>query len=162
MSKETGTHMISKHHCDRRTRRGCKDRCININADQIRWRWSPFFYGNISGANQPLRANYGNFNLSHQINIQGEGRREVERWICKSVITQSKGRVQIVKLSNPPYSLDVDPITQIWVSIVCTERLVCTWYVPLTEIVLCLIKRRVNCTHHTTTCQVGANWSNNL
>ena len=113
MSKETGTHMISKHHCDRRTRRGCKDRCININADQIRWRWSPFFYGNISGANQPLRANYGNFNLSHQINIQGEGRREVGRGICKSVITQSKGRVQIVKLSNPPYSLDVDPVVQI-------------------------------------------------
>ena len=28
--------------------------------------------GNISGANQPLRANYANFNLGHQINIQGE------------------------------------------------------------------------------------------
>ena len=26
---------------------------------------------NISGANQPLRANYENFNLDHQINIQG-------------------------------------------------------------------------------------------
>ena len=33
--------------------------------------------GNISDANQHLRANYRNFNLSHQINIQGEGRREV-------------------------------------------------------------------------------------
>ena len=41
-----------------------------------------------------------------------------------------QGRVQIVKLPNPPYPLDVDPITQIEVSIVCTERLVCTWYVP--------------------------------
>ena len=30
-----------------------------------------YFYGNVSGANQPLRANYGNFNLSHWINIQG-------------------------------------------------------------------------------------------
>ena len=47
--------------------------------------------GNISGANQPLRANYENFNLGHQINIQGEGRREVGGRICKSVITQSKG-----------------------------------------------------------------------
>jgi len=31
--------------------------------------------GNILGANQHLRANYENFNLGHQINIQGEGRR---------------------------------------------------------------------------------------
>ena len=37
-----------------------------------------------------------------------------------------QGRVQIVKLINPPYLLDVDPMTQIEVSIVCTERLVCT------------------------------------
>ena len=34
--------------------------------------------------------------------------------------------VQIVKLLNPPYPLDVDPMIQIKVSIVCTERLVCT------------------------------------
>ena len=31
----------------------------------------------VLGANQSLRANYENFNLDHQINIQGEGRREV-------------------------------------------------------------------------------------
>ena len=37
-----------------------------------------------------------------------------------------QGRVQIVKLPNPPYPLDVDPMAQIEVSIVCTERLVCT------------------------------------
>jgi hypothetical protein len=30
-----------------------------------------FLEGNILGANQPLRANYENFNLDHQINIQG-------------------------------------------------------------------------------------------
>ena len=48
--------------------------------------------GNISGANQPLRANYENFNLGHQINIQEEGRREVGGEICESLITQSKGR----------------------------------------------------------------------
>ena len=36
-----------------------------------------------------------------------------------------QGRVQIVKLLNPPCPLDVDPMTQIEVSIVCIERLVC-------------------------------------
>jgi len=30
-----------------------------------------FNFGNISGANQPLRANHANFNLGHRINIQG-------------------------------------------------------------------------------------------
>ena len=34
--------------------------------------------------------------------------------------------VQIVKLPNLPYPLDVDPMTQIEVFIVCTKRLVCT------------------------------------
>jgi len=37
-----------------------------------------------------------------------------------------QGRVQIVKLTNPPYLLDVDPMTQIEVFIFCTERLICT------------------------------------
>jgi len=46
--------------------------------------------GNISGTNQHLRANYENFNLGHQINIQGEERREVGGGICKNVITQYK------------------------------------------------------------------------
>ena len=36
-----------------------------------------YIYGNISGANQPLRVNYGNLNLGHQINIQEEGCRDV-------------------------------------------------------------------------------------
>jgi hypothetical protein len=31
---------------------------------------STFIFGNISGANQPLRENYGNFNLSHMMLIQ--------------------------------------------------------------------------------------------
>ena len=35
-------------------------------------------------------------------------------------------RIQIVKLHNLPYLLDVDPMTKIEVSIVYTERLVCT------------------------------------
>ena len=36
------------------------------------------FIGNISGANQSLRANRVNFNLGHRINIQGEARGEWE------------------------------------------------------------------------------------
>ena len=40
-----------------------------------------------------------------------------------------QARIQIVKLPNPPYPLDVNPITQIEISIVCTERLVCILYV---------------------------------
>ena len=36
-----------------------------------------FLIGNILGANQPLRVNYGNFNLGHRINIQRKGRRGV-------------------------------------------------------------------------------------
>ena len=71
-----------------------------------------------------LRTNYRNFNLGHQISIQEEGHREVGGEICESVITQ--GQVQIVKLPNLPYPLDVDPIIQIEVFIVCTKRLVCT------------------------------------
>ena len=38
------------------------------------------YVGNVSGANQPLHANYENFNLSHQINIQGEERRWEEEF----------------------------------------------------------------------------------
>ena len=82
--------------------------------------------GNVSGANQPLRANYGNFNLVHQINIQGEGAQRAGRGICKSVITQSKGGRLIVKLLNSPHPLDVDPVAQIEVCTVSTKRLVCT------------------------------------
>ena len=76
--------------------------------------------GNISGAN------HANFNLGHWINIQGEGRMGVGRGICKSVIIQSKGGRLIVKLLNPPCSLDVDLVAQIEVCTICTERLVCT------------------------------------
>jgi len=82
--------------------------------------------GNILGANQPFRANYGNFNLGHRINIQGKGHRRVGGGICKKCDYPIQERVQIRKLPNPPYPLDVDPMTQIEVSIVCTERLVCT------------------------------------
>ena len=69
--------------------------------------------GNISGANQPLRANYANFNLGRRINIQGEGRKGVGGGICKSVITQSTCGQLIVKLPNPPCPLDVDPVIEV-------------------------------------------------
>ena len=44
-----------------------------------------------------------------------------------------QGWVQIVKLPNPSYPLDVNLMAQIEVSIVCTERLVCTCYVPVNK-----------------------------
>jgi hypothetical protein len=89
--------------------------------------------GNISSGNPPLRANYGNFNLSHTILIQGRaherwkgwfakfmvgGRRDLQRWFCKSLLP-------------PPLSVPLNPhrVTQIEVSIVCMKRLVSTWYV---------------------------------
>ena len=42
-----------------------------------------------------------------------------------------QGRVQIVKLPNPLYPLDDDPMTQIEVSIVCMKKLVCTSYIAI-------------------------------
>jgi len=81
---------------------------------------------NISGANQHLRANPANFNLSHQIKHPTGGAEGVEEGICKSAITESKGGQLIVKLPNPRMPLDVDPMVQIEVSIVCTKMLVCT------------------------------------
>jgi hypothetical protein len=91
--------------------------------------------GNISSGNRPLHANYGNFNLSHTILIQGRahgrwkgwfanfkggGRRDLQRWFCKS------------PLPPPMISLlDQHCVTQNEVSIVCMERLVSTWYVAL-------------------------------
>ena len=39
--------------------------------------------GNISGANYPLRGNYANFNLNHQINIQGGAQGEWEGGFAK-------------------------------------------------------------------------------
>jgi len=52
----------------------------------------PYIYiyiliGNISGANQPIRGNYVNFNLGHRINILGESTGGVGGGICKNVIT---------------------------------------------------------------------------
>ena len=83
------------------------------------------YVGNISGANQPLRANYGNFNLDHQINIQGVwGLVNFTIWTCPEIgnhtFTNSPSHLSTF------LPLNVDLIAQIEVSIVCTERLVCT------------------------------------
>ena len=67
--------------------------------------------GNISDANQYFRINYGNFNLGHQINIQGEGRKVVRGEDLQKCDCPIQRWVQIVKLPNPPCSLDVDPMT---------------------------------------------------
>ena len=74
----------------------------------------------------PLYANHKNSNLSHRINIQGEGAQRRVRGDLQKCDYPIQGRVQIVKLSNPPCPLDIDPTTQIEVSIVCTEMLICT------------------------------------
>jgi hypothetical protein len=41
-------------------------------------------FGNVSGGNQPLRANYENFNLSHTMLIRRDTQRRWEEWIAKA------------------------------------------------------------------------------
>ena len=50
------------------------------------------------------------------------GARGVEVGICKSVITESKSGRLIVKLPPSSCPLDLDPVVQIGVSIVCIRR----------------------------------------
>jgi hypothetical protein len=93
-----------------------------------------FMLGNISGGNQPLHANYENFNLSHTMLIQrrshgrwkgwftkfmGGGSRDLQRWFRKSPLPPP--------MRSP---LDQHRVTQIEVSIVCMKRSVSTRYVP--------------------------------
>ena len=64
--------------------------------------------------------------MYHQIKIpkggeQRGGRRNLQK--CNYPIQE---RIQIIKLLNLPYFLDVYPMTQIKVSIVYTNKLVCT------------------------------------
>ena len=59
--------------------------------------------------------------------VQRGGRRDLQKCDCPII----QGRIQIVKLSNPSYPLDVDPMIQIDVSIVCTKILICTWYIHI-------------------------------
>jgi hypothetical protein len=53
---------------------GCS---MNIRALMSRGLEFHFWFGNISSGNQPIRANYRNFNPNHTILIQ---RRTHERW----------------------------------------------------------------------------------
>ena len=94
---------------------------ISYFSDQSNW--------GVLGANQSLRTNYENFNLSYWINIQrvwGLGNFTI--WPPFGLCNHT--------FANPPFHLsaplplDVDLMLQIEVSIVCTERLVCTSYVP--------------------------------
>ena len=64
------------------------------------YRYHALQEGNISGANQPLRTNYRNFNLDHQINIQGGGAQRGGRGDLQKSDYPIQGRVQIVKLPN--------------------------------------------------------------
>ena len=64
-------------------------------------------------------------NLDYRINIQGSAQEEWERDLQKCDLRRPGGRL-IVKLLNPPYSLDVDPVVQIEVCTICMKMLVCT------------------------------------
>jgi hypothetical protein len=91
--------------------------------------------GNVSGGNQPLRANYRNFNRSHTMLIQRRAHRRWEGWFAKVPL-------QIIPPTSHEFctspllpfmnlSLDQHHVVPIEISIVCTEGLVSTWYVPL-------------------------------
>ena len=78
--------------------------------------------GNISGANKSLRANRANFNLGHRINIQGV-------WGVGNFTINRPPVITLLQIPLPPSlhtPLDFDPVAQIEVCTVCTERLVCT------------------------------------
>jgi hypothetical protein len=92
------------------------------------------FLGNVSSGNQPLCANYGNFNLSHTMLIQRRDHGRWEGW-CAKLIRGGRDDLQMhfCKSPLPPPMippLDQHRVAQIEVSIVCTEELVSTWYVP--------------------------------
>jgi hypothetical protein len=72
--------------------------CENKKKSHLR---KPSYQANISSGNQPLCANYGNFNINHTILIQGRtherwegwfakfmggGRDDLQRYFCKSLL----------------------------------------------------------------------------
>jgi hypothetical protein len=94
----------------------------------------PKMMGNISGGNQPLCANYGNFNRSYTMLIQGKTYRKWEGW-CAKVTRGGRDDLQkhLCKSPLPPPMsppLDQHRVAPIDVSIVCTEGLVSTSYIP--------------------------------
>jgi hypothetical protein len=93
-----------------------------------------FHWGNVPGGNQPLCANYGNFNLSHTMLIQRRAHRRWEGWFAKVSlqITPPTSHEFYTSPLPPLMNLPLDQyrVALIEVSIVCTEGLVSTWYVP--------------------------------
>jgi hypothetical protein len=90
--------------------------------------------GNVSSENRPLRANYGNFNLSQTMLIQRRAHGRWEGWFAKvhlQIIPSTSHEFCTWPLP-PSISLPLDQhhVVQIEVSIVCTEGLVSIWYVP--------------------------------
>jgi hypothetical protein len=85
-----------------------------------------FLLGNISSGNQPLRANYGNFNLSHTILIQGRAYGRWKGWFAK-FMGDGRGDLQrcFCKLLLPP-PLNA-PLGQHRVSQIETRR---GWFPP--------------------------------
>jgi hypothetical protein len=69
--------------------------------------------GNISGGNQPLRANYGNFNLSHMMLIQRRSHGRWKGWFAKPPL-QSR-LPPPMNFVNHPFHL---PWTLPWIKIV--------------------------------------------
>jgi hypothetical protein len=105
-----------------------------VTTSFVYFRFMRYIKGNISGRNQPLRANYGNFNLSHRMLIQGKTYRRWEGW-CVKFMRGGRDDLQTHFCKSPlppPMSppLDQYHVAQIEVSIVCMEMLVSTWYVP--------------------------------
>jgi hypothetical protein len=93
--------------------------------------------GNISGGNQPLCANYGNFNRSHTMLIQQKTYRRWEGW-CAKLIRGGRDDLQKNFCKSPLPPPMSPPLAQhratlIEVSIVCTEGLVSTWYVQIIQ-----------------------------
>ena len=84
---------------------------------------TPFKCGNISGANQPIRANRANFNLGHWINIQGGVQGELDNFIINRLPLITL--LQITPLTPLLTPLNVDPVAQIKVCTICTKELVC-------------------------------------
>jgi hypothetical protein len=116
---------------------GSKNQTQN-NSDQHKWTkqfiWYIFQLGNISGANQPLRANYGNFNLNHMMLNQRKTYGRWEGW-CAKLMRGGRDDLQMhfCKSPLPPPmspSLDQYRVARIEVSIICTKGSVSTWYVP--------------------------------
>jgi hypothetical protein len=103
---------------------------------------------NVSGGNQPLRANYENFNLSHTMLIKGGlmggGRGDLQKYICKSSLPP------LCTSPLPPsisLFLDQHRVAQIEVFIICTEGLVSLWYVPLKKTLISYCKKDPCRTH---------------